>query len=58
MKHGLAFQTMDPPLWYRALDKLEILDLKLKLKELASDHDMDGYVRLFRESIDNRKLHT
>jgi len=42
---------LDPPLWYRALDKVVFSskDVPSKLKETVSDHNMTGYVKLYRK---------
>ena len=42
---------LDPPLWYRALDKVVFSskDVPSKLKETLSDHNMSGYVKLYRK---------
>jgi|GEM_PF-974104 len=44
---------LDPPLWYRALDKLELStdQVSAKLKETVSDHSMNGYVQLYRKLL-------
>jgi hypothetical protein len=43
---------LDPPLWYRGLDKVTVdMDrqvLEEKLKEVAGDHAVKGYVALCR----------
>ena len=45
--------VLNPPLWYRALDKVELSadQLKAKLKQTVGDHDMSGYVRLYRDAV-------
>jgi len=42
--------VLDPPLWYRALDKIELSsqNVRAKLKEAVTDHSMSGYVKLYR----------
>lgn len=43
--------VLDPPLWYRALDKVELTTdaIKAKGREAVGDHSMSGYVKLYRE---------
>ncbi len=43
--------VLDPPLWYRALDKVELSAKAMasKAKETVADHSITGYVRLYRK---------